>query len=162
MNIFLLLIKRLLMLPWSRPYTQQPARVPPGRRQSVFLRHLDCGSCNGCELELMALTNPIYDIERFGLKFVASPRHADVLVMTGPFTQNLAEAARLTFDAMSQPRQIVAIGDCAIDGGVFKSSYAVTSRPEMIEEAIAGRVQGCPPTPEAILQALLELPAQTP
>jgi Ni,Fe-hydrogenase III small subunit len=121
---------------------------------------LDCGSCNGCELELNALNNPIYDIERFGIQFEASPRHADVLVMTGPFTRNLEEAARLTFEAMSEPRRIVTIGDCAKDGGIFKESYAVTARPPEMEAVIQAtkiHVAGCPPAPEEILKALAKL-----
>jgi Ni,Fe-hydrogenase III small subunit len=130
------------------------------KRRSIFIRHLDCGSCNGCELELNALNNPVYDIERFGIQFEASPRHADVLVMTGPFTRNLEEAARLTFEAMSQPRRIVTIGDCAKDGGIFKESYAVKARPPELEDAIKAtdiHVSGCPPTPQKILQVLLAL-----
>jgi Ni,Fe-hydrogenase III small subunit len=120
------------------------------------MRHLDCGSCNGCELELSALTNPLYDMERFGISFVASPRHADVLIMTGPFTRRLAEAAQLMFEAMSTPRRIVAIGDCADDGGIFKESYAVAPRPDELERAIVARVRGCPPTPDEILEALVK------
>jgi len=147
-------------------FRQQPSTPPldfselASKRRSIFIRHLDCGSCNGCELELNALNNPIYDLERFGLQFEASPRHADVLVMTGPFTRNLEEAARLTFEAMSEPRQIVTIGDCAKDGGIFKESYAIKPRPAMLEEAIkatAIHVPGCPPTPEAILKELAKL-----
>jgi Ni,Fe-hydrogenase III small subunit len=156
MNMIVLLFQRVIALIRGQWHTQ-PAPQAPLRRASVFLRHLDCGSCNGCELELHALSNPIYDIERFGISFVTSPRHADVLIMTGCFTRNLAEAARLTFDAMSEPRQIITIGDCADDGGVFKDSYAVTTRPEDIERAIVGRVRGCPPAPDQILAALEQL-----
>jgi Ni,Fe-hydrogenase III small subunit len=156
MNVTILLLQRVIALIRGKRHTQ-PAPQAPAGRASVFLRHLDCGSCNGCELELQALSNPIYDIERFGISFVASPRHADVLVMTGPFTRNLAEAARLTFDAMSEPRQIIAVGDCADDGGVFKDSYAVCARPEDIEQAIVRRVPGCPPAPDQILAALAQL-----
>jgi Ni,Fe-hydrogenase III small subunit len=92
------------------------------------------------------------------MKFVSSPRHADVLVMTGPFTRNLEEAARLTFEAMSDPKYIVTIGDCAHDGGDFKDSYAITSRPPEIERAIVARVLGCPPVPEQMLKVLASLP----
>lgn len=126
------------------------------RGHSVFIRHLDCGSCNGCELELNALTNPIYDIEQYGICFEASPRHADVLAMTGPFTRNLEEAALLTFEAMPEPK-IIVVGDCANDGGIFKDSYAVKARPKKLEEAIVIRIRGCPPTPEEILKGLAEL-----
>lgn len=129
---------------------------PPALR-SIFIRHLDCGSCNGCELELNSLSNPVYDIERFGIRFESSPRHADLLVMTGPFTHNLAEAASLTFEAMPEPKRIVTVGDCAKDGGIFKDSYAVTTRPPEIEGAIIAHVPGCPPPPDQILQALTRL-----
>lgn len=125
--------------------------------RSVFVRHLDCGSCNGCEIELSALVNPLYDIERFGIRFEASPRHADVLAMTGPFTRNLETAARLTYAAMTEPRCIVTIGDCAHDGGIFKDAYALADRPALLGQAIAAHVPGCPPTPEAILRTLARL-----
>ena len=123
-------------------------------RRSVFLRHLDCGSCNGCELELNALGNPIYDSERFGIRFDASPRHADALVLTGVFTRNLAEAAVLTLDAMSEPKRIVTVGDCTEGGGIFHASYAVIQRPGGIEDVIVAHVPGCPPSPIDILRAL--------
>jgi Ni,Fe-hydrogenase III small subunit len=130
-------------------------------QRSVFIRHLDCGSCNGCELELNALSNPIYDIEQFGIRFESSPRHADILVMTGPFTRNLEEAARLTFEAMPEPRWIMTIGDCAKDGGIFRHSYAIIDRPMEIEEAIKAHVPGCPPTPADILKILAALTDQS-
>lgn len=122
--------------------------------RSAFLRHLDCGSCNACEVELVALGNPLYDSERFGIKFEASPLHADALVLTGVFTRNLAEAAELTLAAMSEPKRIITVGDCAADGGIFKGSYALASRPPEIENAIVGHVPGCPPAPADILRAL--------
>ena len=163
MHLFFHLLKRLVLIGLGRTHAQRADLLLTDRQyQSVFLRHLDCGSCNGCELELTALGNPIYDMARFGLGFVASPRHADVLIMTGPFTRNLEAAALLTFAAMSEPRQIVAIGDCAVDGGVFKVSYAVTSRPDCIEQAIVRRVPGCPPTPETILRVLADLQGVAP
>lgn len=124
------------------------------RHRSVFLRHLDCGSCNGCELELNALSNPLYDSERFGIKFEASPRHADVLILTGIFTRNLAEAAELTFAAMPKPGRIILVGDCAIDGGIFLSSYAMAPRSKVLDEAVVGKVEGCPPAPPDILRAI--------
>lgn len=127
------------------------------RSRSVFIRHLDCGSCNACELELAALENPLYDFERFGFRFEASPRHADVLVLTGPFTRNLAEAALTTLAAMPGPPKIITIGDCARDGGIFKNSYAVVEKPAEIEKVIADHVGGCPPSPRDILKVLARL-----
>lgn len=141
-----------------RRITEKNTQKPdfPAQSHSVFIRHLDCGSCNGCELELNALANPVYDIAQYGIHFEASPRHADVLAMTGSFTRNLAEAARLTLEAMPIPR-IITIGDCTDNGGVFRDSYALAKRPEEIENAIRAHVPGCPPTPEDIMKVLLEL-----
>src|SRR3954466_15108419 len=93
--------------------------------RSLAIREVDAGSCNGCELEIHALNNAIYDLERFGLSFVTSPRHADVLLVTGPLTRNLVEALEQAWTAMPDPKFVVAVGDCAVDGGVFKGSYAV-------------------------------------
>jgi Ni,Fe-hydrogenase III small subunit len=139
-------------------YVQPPA-LPghlTGSRSPVFIRHLDCGSCNGCELELNALMNPVYDLEQYGIRFEASPRHApDWIAMTGPYTRNLDEAARLTIAATPGAR-ILAVGDCAIDGGIFRESYAVMERPSVIESAVVLKVAGCPPPPVAVLQILLE------
>lgn len=126
------------------------------RGRSIFIRHLDCGSCNACELELNALVNPVYDIAQYGIHFEASPRHADVLAMTGCFTRSLKDAALATVEAMPVPR-IITVGDCAKDDGIFKDSYAVTHRPVEIENAIIAHVEGCPPSPQKILQALLDL-----
>ena len=125
--------------------------------RSLALRAVDAGSCNGCELELNALNNVIYDLERFGLRFVASPRHADVLLVTGPVTRNMTEALLRTRAATPEPCFIVAVGDCAIDGGVFKGSYAVEGG---LGEAVMRpdiRIPGCPPTPTQIIQGLLTL-----
>ncbi len=99
------------------------AQVRLGR--SLAIRHVNTGSCNGCELELRALSNVFYDLERFGLRFVDSPRHADVLLVTGPLTRNLKTALEQAWDATPEPKWVVAVGDCALDGGVFKGSYAV-------------------------------------
>jgi len=99
------------------------ARVRLGR--SLSIRHVDAGSCNGCELEIHALSNAFYDLERLGLRFVASPRHADVLMVTGPVTKNMREALLRTYDATPDPKWVVAIGRCAVDGGIFSGSYAV-------------------------------------
>ena len=93
--------------------------------RSLAIRHVNTGSCNGCELELRALSNVLYDLERFGLRFVESPRHADVLLVTGPLTRNLRIALERAWDATPEPKWVVALGDCAVDGGVFKGSYAV-------------------------------------
>jgi len=125
--------------------------------RSLALRAVDAGSCNGCELELNATQNVVHDLERFGLRFVASPRHADVLLVTGPVTRNMTEALLRTRAAMPEPCFIVAVGDCAIDGGVFKGSYAVEGG---LGEAVMRpdiRIPGCPPTPTQIIQGLLTL-----
>jgi Ni,Fe-hydrogenase III small subunit len=121
--------------------------------RSLCLRHVDAGSCNGCELELNALGNIVYDLERFGLRFVASPRHADVLLVTGPLSRNLHEALWRTWAATPDPKWVVAVGDCAIDGGVFKGSYAIGASPVAFDLAIAG----CPPTPDQLLDGLCAL-----
>ena len=129
--------------------------------RSLTIRHVDAGSCNGCELELRALRGAIYDLERFGLRFVESPRHADVLMVTGPLTSNLREALEATWYATPDPKWIVAVGDCAVDGGVFKGSYAVH---EGISAALPVdlTISGCPPSPARLLaglRALLEVHA---
>jgi Ni,Fe-hydrogenase III small subunit len=124
--------------------------------RSLSIREVDAGSCNGCELEIHALTNAFYDLERFGLKFVASPRHADVLFVTGPVTSNMREALERTYRAMPHPKWVVAVGDCAIDGGLFRGSYAVlggvgaTLPVDLV-------IRGCPPRPSDLLQGLLAL-----
>jgi Ni,Fe-hydrogenase III small subunit len=124
--------------------------------RSLALRHVATGGCNGCELELTALTGIVYDLERFGLRFVSSPRHADVLVATGPLTRNLREALTQTWEAMADPKWVVAVGDCAVDGGVFKGSYAVHGGIDTTVP-VDLLVRGCPPTPEQVLTGLLTL-----
>ncbi len=124
--------------------------------RSLSIRLVDAGSCNGCELEINALSNPFYDLERFGLRFVASPRHADVLMVTGPITRNMAEALRRTFDAMPEPKWVVAIGDCARDGGCFAGSYAIVGGLDAIVP-VDLHIPGCPPNPTELLQGLLPL-----
>jgi Ni,Fe-hydrogenase III small subunit len=122
--------------------------------RSLHIREVDAGSCNGCEIEITALTNPYYDLERFGLHFVASPRHADCLLVTGPVTRNMAEPLRLTYEATPDPKIVVAVGDCARDCGVFKGSYAVVGGVnEVIPVDVA--VPGCPPEPIYILRGIL-------
>ena len=130
------------------------ARKRLGR--SLAIRQVDAGSCNGCELEIHALNNPFYDIERFGIRFVASPRHADVLLVTGPVTRNMREALERTYQATPHPKWVVAAGDCGLDGGIFAGSYAcVGGVSEVLPVDL--RIPGCPPTPEAIAEALLQL-----
>ena len=136
-----------------------PVRMWP--RRSLWVRHLDCGSCNGCELELTTLENPVYDAQHLGIEFKSSPRHADIVAMTGPFTRNLAEAAKLTVDAMPVAR-IVLIGDCAIDKGIYQGSYALAERPPEMNNAIIAKVPGCPPTPQQILDMLTQLKLSRP
>jgi Ni,Fe-hydrogenase III small subunit len=130
------------------------ARKRLGR--SLSIREVDAGSCNGCELEIHALNNAYYDIERFGLRFVASPRHADVLLVTGPVTKNMQEALKRTYDATPDPKWVVAVGDCARDGGCFAGSYAVVGG---VNEVIPVdlHIPGCPPEPTDILSGLLAL-----
>jgi Ni,Fe-hydrogenase III small subunit len=130
------------------------ARKRLGR--SLSIRAVDAGSCNGCELEMHALNNAFYDIERFGIRFVASPRHADVLLVTGPVTKNMREALRRTYDATPNPKWVVAIGDCGVNGGCFAGSYAVM---DGVSEVLPVdlHIPGCPPRPIEILKGLLAL-----
>jgi Ni,Fe-hydrogenase III small subunit len=124
--------------------------------RSLAIREVDAGSCNGCELEIHALNNPFYDLERFGLRFVASPRHADVLLVTGPVTHNMAEALRRTYAATPDPKWVVAAGDCAANCGVFAGSYAVAGAVADIIP-VDLHIRGCPPTPLQLLEGLLAL-----
>jgi Ni,Fe-hydrogenase III small subunit len=124
--------------------------------RSLAIREIDAGSCNGCELEIHAVNNPVYDLERFGIRFVASPRHADVLLVTGPVSRNMAEALKRTVEATPEPRWVVAMGECALDGGCFKESYAVMGG---VHEVVPVdlHIPGCPPSPRQILAGLLAL-----
>jgi Ni,Fe-hydrogenase III small subunit len=124
--------------------------------RSLSIREVDAGSCNGCELEIHALNNAFYDLERFGLRFVASPRHADVLVVTGPVTKNMREALERTYNATPDPKWVVAIGDCALDGGIFAGSYAVVGGVSSVVP-VDLHIPGCPPSPTAILRGLIAL-----
>jgi Ni,Fe-hydrogenase III small subunit len=124
--------------------------------RSLSIREVDAGSCNGCELEIHALNNPVYDLERFGIRFVASPRHADVLMVTGPVTTNMADALKRTYDATPGPKWVVAIGDCALNGGIFAGSYAVLGGVGAVVP-VDLHIRGCPPTPQAMLEGLLAL-----
>jgi len=130
------------------------ARARLGR--SLAIRQVDAGSCNGCELEIHALSNPYYDLERFGLHFVASPRHADVLMVTGPVTRNMAEALRRTYDAAPSPKWVVAVGDCARNGGCFAGSYAILGGVDTVVP-VDLHIPGCPPEPVALLKGLIGL-----
>jgi Ni,Fe-hydrogenase III small subunit len=130
------------------------ARERLGR--SLSIRAVDAGSCNGCELEMHALNNAFYDIERFGLRFVASPRHADVLMVTGPVTKNMQEALLRTYEATPNPKWVVALGDCARDGGCFAGSYAVTGGVSNVL-TVDLHIPGCPPRPIEIVKGLLAL-----
>jgi Ni,Fe-hydrogenase III small subunit len=124
--------------------------------RSLALRLVDAGSCNACELELNALSNPYYDLERVGLRFVASPRHADVLLVTGPVTKNMREALLRTYDAMPAPKWVVAVGDCAICGGLYGESYACERGVDVVLP-VDLRISGCPPSPTRLLKGLLAL-----
>lgn len=152
--------------------TETPARddrgeaAEPGAEQKVrsellrvlgralTVRVVDAGSCNGCELEVNALSNPYYNIEGLGIQFVASPRHADLLLVTGPVSRHMHGALRRTFDAMPDPKLVVAAGDCACSGGIFGESYASCGRVANVLP-VDVTVPGCPPSPEALLQGIL-------
>lgn len=123
-------------------------------RGSLAIRQVDAGSCNGCELEIHALNNPYYDVERFGVHFVASPRHADALLVTGPVARHMEAALRRTYDAAPAPKFVIAAGTCACDGGEFGVSYASCGAVENIIRVDA-KIPGCPPTPLALLQGIL-------
>jgi Ni,Fe-hydrogenase III small subunit len=131
---------------------QQRIRALLGR--ALCIRHVDAGSCNGCELEIHALNNPIYNIEGLGIKFVASPRHADMLLVTGPVTLNMRVALQRTYEAMPDPKIVVAAGDCGCTGGIFGESYASCGRVSNVI-AVNVAVPGCPPSPMRILQGIL-------
>lgn len=130
------------------------ARARLGR--SLSIRHVDAGSCNGCELELHALSNAFYDLERFGLRFVASPRHADVLTVTGPVTVNMREALLRTYEAMPDPKWVVAIGGCAADGGLFAGGPMIVGGAKDVLP-VDLTIRGCPPSPRQLLAGLLAL-----
>ena len=145
------------------PQPDEAMRVQSQRLQEQILRvfgsalnirHVDAGSCNGCELEIHAVNNAYYNIEGLGIKFVASPRHADMLLVTGPVSRHMEVALRRTYDATPEPKLVVAIGECACDGGMFGESYASCGKvANVIPVDVA--VTGCPPTPTAILQGIL-------
>lgn len=123
--------------------------------KSVHIRHLDAGSCNGCDWEMVNLTGPVFDLQRLGFDFVASPRHADVLMVTGPVTRNLEIAARKTFDAAPVPKLVIAVGTCACSGGICGRSYASSGGVDNILPVDA-YIPGCPPRPQALIHGLLK------
>ena len=122
--------------------------------RALAIRHVDAGSCNGCELEIHALNNPYYNLEGLGMRFVASPRHADLLLVTGPVSRNMEEALRRTYEATPEPKLVVAIGDCGCTGGIFGENYACRGRVSSVLPVDVA-VPGCPPAPSAILQGIL-------
>src|SRR2546425_11185350 len=162
------LFKNLLSEPCTEPLSPQPPgeleplgaelRGAVARRlgRSLAIREVDAGSCNACELEIHAINNPVYDVERFGIRFVASPRHADVLMVTGPVTRNMKVALERTYAATPDPKWVVAVGDCGCGCGVFEGSYAVIGA---VDKGIPVdlHIRGCPPTPTALLEGLIAL-----
>lgn len=148
----------------SQPLPQAPALDARQLHQEIFallgraacIRHVDAGSCNGCELEIHALNNPYYNLEGTGIKFVASPRHADLLLVTGPVSRHMEIALKRTYDATPPPKFVVAIGECACTGGIFGENYASRGRVSNVIP-VDVTVPGCPPTPTAILQGILSV-----
>ena len=163
-----LLFKSLIHGPLTEPapaadaaaIAELAARVDRSARRklgrSLSIREVDAGSCNGCELEIHALNNVLYDLERFGIRFVASPRHADVLLVTGPVTANMREALERTYQATPDPKWVVAVGECGLDGGVFAGSYACVGGVSSVLP-VDLHIRGCPPSPITLLEGLLAL-----
>jgi len=131
------------------------ARIKQVLGRSLHIREVDAGSCNGCEIEIVGLNSPVYDIERFGIHFVASPRHADMLLVTGPVTRNMELALRKTYDAMPAPRLVVAVGACGCSGGIFGQNYASLGGVDKVLP-VDVYVPGCPPNPHALLAGILQ------
>jgi Ni,Fe-hydrogenase III small subunit len=125
-------------------------------QRALNVRQLDAGSCNGCEAEITALTNPYYDLERFGIHFVASPKHADMLLVTGPVTRNMADAVRATYEAVPAPKLVVAVGACGCSGGIFARSHAIVGAVDDVIP-VDGYIPGCPPTPAMLLTGILQV-----
>ncbi|MGZ5041698.1 MAG: NADH-quinone oxidoreductase subunit B family protein [Usitatibacter sp.] len=139
---------------WRVRASQIQAEVLRLLGRALVIRHVDAGSCNGCELELTALNNPYYNIEGLGIRFAASPRHADMLLVTGPVSKHMEEALRIAYDAMPDPKLVVAVGDCGRDGGIWEGSYAVCGGVSSVIP-VDVVVPGCPPSPAAVLQGIL-------
>ena len=150
--------KRAIVQGGQYELAESIARSPHVRafKHSVHIRHLDSGSCNACEWEMTTLTGPVYDIQRLGFDFVASPRHADVLMVTGPVTRNLEIAVRRTFDATPAPKLVLAVGTCACSGGICGKSYASSGGVDTIIP-VDVFIPGCPPRPQALIQGLLKV-----
>src|SRR5687768_7561242 len=155
-------IRRVGCISEPAPTPDEALRVRDALQQQVLellgralcIRQVDAGSCNGCELEIHALNNPVYNIEGLGIRFVASPRHADMLLVTGPVSRHMEEALRRTYESTPDPKLVVAIGDCGCSGGIFGENYASAGRvANIIPVDVA--VPGCPPTPERILAGIL-------
>jgi len=123
-------------------------------QRALNVRQLDAGSCNGCEAEITALTNPYYDLERFGIHFVASPKHADMLLVTGPVTRNMAEAVKTTYEAVPAPKLVVAVGACGCSGGIFAGGHAIVGGVDAVIP-VDGYIPGCPPTPAMLITGIL-------
>lgn len=160
--------------------TRTPAEDPPAPREewrsrasvlqadilamlgrALVIRHVDAGSCNACELELHALNNPYYNIEGLGIRFAASPRHADMLLVTGPVSRNMEQALRIAYEAMPDPKLVVAVGDCGADGGIFGESYATVGGVAKVIP-VDVTIPGCPPPPAAVLQGILTAISKAP
>jgi Ni,Fe-hydrogenase III small subunit len=142
--------------PPAEAVTSEARKKATPFKRSLTIREVDTGSCNACEIEMNALANPVYDIERFGIHIAASPRHADALVVTGPVTVNMERALKDVYKQTPDPKIVIALGDCAINCGMFKGSYAVTGPVER-HIPVDVRISGCPPRPSEILKALSEL-----
>jgi membrane-bound hydrogenase subunit mbhJ len=140
----------------SEPLAPEVRKKASAFNRSLTIREVDTGSCNACEMEMNALTNPVYDIERFGIHIAASPRHADALVVTGPVTVNMERALKDVYKQTPDPKLVIALGDCAINCGIFKGSYAVTG-PVDRHIPVDVRIPGCPPRPADILKALTDI-----
>jgi Ni,Fe-hydrogenase III small subunit len=125
-------------------------------QRALNIRQLDAGSCNGCEAEITGLTNPYYDLERFGMHFVASPKHADMLLVTGPVTRNMAEAVKATYAAVPAPKLVVAVGACGCSGGIFRGSHAVVGAIDAVLP-VDGYIPGCPPTPSMLVTGIVKV-----
>ncbi|XRQ14147.1 NADH-quinone oxidoreductase subunit B family protein [Actinomadura welshii] len=141
--------------PPARPAAAAPEAAAE-LRGSVQIRHVDAGSCNGCEVEIASAFGPVHDAERYGARLVASPRHADALMVTGPVTRNMRVALRRTYEAVPEPKVVVALGDCARGCGVFAGAYGVEGEAGAVDDVVPVDVEvpGCPPEPEAIIAAL--------